>query len=191
LSTTEEYKICSDEILSEYQAIKNDIPEGGTIICQHLGSFSQDILISIVSLIDHALVQNGEFKSLKKRLSYLVIESIQNIMFHSDKLPQTHQLAYIIVTKNNKGYSIYSSNSILTSNIDSLVKKLDEFLSVKVDILSKIFTKKIQNPEIDNDGNGGIGLLTMVSKSGKDFKYEIKKVSENYSLFHIELKLKY
>jgi hypothetical protein len=187
----EEYKICSNEILSEYQIIKNEFDNETTIICQHIGTFSQDILISVVSLVEHALIQNGELKSLRKRLTYLVIETIQNIMFHSDKLPDTNQLAYILVTKNSWGYTISSSNSLETKNIKSLVKKLDEFLSVKTAVLSKLFTKKIQSPGFDSNGFGGLGLLTMVHKSGKGFRYEISKVSKTYSLFHIELKLYY
>ena len=187
----EEHKICTEEILSKYQEIKNDLPKGTDIICQHLGTFTQDILISIVSLVEHALVQNGEYTQLQKRLSYLVIESIQNIIYHSSKLPDANQLAYIVVTKNKLGYNMYASNSLETRNIYSLESKLDEFLSVKKDILSKVFASKIQDPIINEKGHGGLGLLTMVSKAGKDFKYEITKVSKNYSLFYIELKLNY
>lgn len=186
-----EYKTCSDVILSRYQDIKNELPKDSTIICQHLGTFSQSILISIVSLVEHTLVQNGEFSHLQKRLTYLVIEAIQNIMYHSNKLPDANQLAYIIVKKNKLGYTIYSSNSLETKNIYSLEKKLDEFLSVKKDILSKLFAKKIQTPTINESGHGGLGLLTMIRKAGKGFKYEITKVSENYSLFYVKLKLNY
>ena len=64
-------------------------------------------------------------------------------------------------------------------------------MSVKKDILSKLFTKKIQTPTINESGHGGLGLLTMIRKAGKGFKYEITKVSENYSLFYVKLKLNY
>ncbi len=191
MKAEEEYKICSDVILERYQDIKDNIPENDTVIIQHLGTFSQDILISIVSLVDHALVQNGEFKNIQKRLSYLVIETIQNIMFHADKLPDDNQLAFIIVSKSKSGYTICSSNSIATKDINTLEQKLDEFLAVKSDMLSKLFVKKIKSPKIDNEGHGGLGLLTMVSKTGKDFHYEITKVSDNFSLFQIKLTLNY
>jgi len=187
----QEYELCSAEILSEYRQIKEVLSTSNIAICQHIGTFSQDILISIVSLVERTLIQKGEPIRLQKRLNYLIIECIQNIIYHSDNLPDENQLAYIFVTKNKKGYTISSANSIENKNIEALESRINGFLDVKTDILAKIFSSKIQNPIIDKNGNGGIGLLTMVSKSGKGFRYEITKASKNYSIFHIELKIKY
>lgn len=186
-----EYDICSTEILSEYQLIKDTVSKGNVAICQHIGSFSQDILISIVSLVERALIQNGESMQLQKRLTYLIIECIQNIIYHSDSLGDAGQLAYIFVTKNKKGYTIHSANSIQKKSIKNLEIRLHDFLDVKTDVLSKLFASKIQSPIIDKEGHGGLGLLTMISKSGKGFKYEVTKASKNYSIFHIELKINY
>jgi len=187
----QEYELCSAEILSEYQQIKDVLSNNNTAICQHIGTFSQDILISIVSLVERTLIHYGEPVRLQRRLSYLIIEIIQNIIYHSDVLPDENQLAYIFVTKNKKGYTISSANSIENKNIEALESRINGFLDVKTDILAKIFSSKIKNPIIDKKGNGGIGLLTMVSKSGKGFRYEITKASKNYSIFHLELKIKY
>jgi len=191
LSKEKEYIKCENQILAEYQSIKNQFSIDDKIICQHIGTFSQDILISVVSLIEHALVQNTEIVALKKRLLYLIVECIQNIIYHSNKLPEEHHLAYIIIKKNDLGYTLYSSNTLETKNIDELTIKLDDFLSVKQDVISKLFSKTIQTPTFNERGHGGIGLLSMVEKSGKNFKYNIAKISSNYSLFYIEIQLNY
>ena len=153
-----EYEICCNEILSEYQQIKSLLTKNNVAICQHIGSFSQDILISIVSLVERTLIQNGEPVRLQKRLSYLIIECIQNIIFHSDKLTGEDQLAYVFVTKNKTGYTINAANSLESKNIKSLEKKINGFLDVKRDILASLFTNKIQQPKIDDLGHGGLGL---------------------------------
>lgn len=183
------YDICEKEVLLEYNTIKDNVSDDSTIICQHLGTFTQEILISFVSLIEHSLNQTGEVKVIQKRLIYLIIECIQNIIFHSDKLPDDNQLAYMIVTKNGYGYSIYTSNTVLSENMDKLIEGIDELLKVRKDVLSKLFTKKMEKPEIDNKGRGGIGLLTMISKSGKDFNYKVSSLTNEYSLFHIEINI--
>ena len=185
-----EYEICSEEILSEYHQIKDLLSTSNVAICQHIGSFSQDILISIVSLVERTLIQNGESVRLQKRLTYLIIECIQNIIYHSNKLLDENQLAYIFVTKNKAGYTIYAANSIENKTISGLEKKINGFLDVKTDILAKLFATKIQQPSINKEGHGGLGLLTMVSKSGKGFRYEITQASKNYAIFHLELKIK-
>jgi hypothetical protein len=112
-------------------------------------------------------------------------------MFHSNKSSGNHQLAYIIISKNDQGYSLYSSNSLDVNHVDFLVQKLDEFLEVKVDVLSKLFTKKLANPAIEPSKTGGIGLLTMIEKSNKNFNYEVLKISDKYALFFIQINLLY
>ena len=183
------YNICEKEVLLEYNTIKDSLSDDSTIICQHLGTFTQEILISFVSLIEHSLIELGEVKLIQRRLIYLIIECIQNIIFHSDKLPDNNQLAYMIISKNEYGYSIHTSNTILSKNIDKLIKNIDELLKVRKDVLSKLFTKKIEKPTIDKMGRGGIGLLTMISKSGKDFNYKVSSLTNEYSLFHIEINI--
>ena len=183
------YDICEKEVLLEYNTIKESLTGDSTIICQHLGTFTQEILISFVSLIEHALMETGEVKVIQKRLIYLIIECIQNIIFHSDKLPDNNQLAYMIISRNEYGYSIHTSNTVLSENIDKLIGSIDELLKVRKDVLSKLFTKKIEKPEISSAGRGGIGLLTMISKSGKDFNYKVSNLTNEYSLFHIEINI--
>jgi hypothetical protein len=129
--------------------------------------------------------------SLKKRLSYLVIECIHNIIYHSTRTSERDEQAYIIITKNQFGYTIYSSNAVKTKKIDSLVKNLDDLLAQKKGILSNILHKKIQNPEINKNGSAGLGLLTIINKSGKDFKYKVTRVAKTCALFHIELDINY
>jgi hypothetical protein len=184
------YDICEKEVLLEYNTIKEILSNDSIIICQHIGTFTQEILISFVSLIENSLMQSGESKFIQRRLIYLIIECIQNIIFHSDKLPDNNQLAYMIISKNDSGYSIHTSNTMLSENIDKLIKSIDELLKVRKDVLSKLFTKKMEKPEIDKKGRGGIGLLTMISKSGKNFNYKVSNLTKKYSLFHIEINIK-
>jgi hypothetical protein len=185
-----ERKYCEEQISEFYNKIKEDLGDD-TLVCTHLGTFSQSMLISIVSLVERTLNMNGESNKLKKRLIYIIIECIQNIMFHSNKSSGNHQLAYIIISKNDQGYSLYSSNSLDVNHVDFLVQKLDEFLEVKVDVLSKLFTKKLANPAIEPSKTGGIGLLTMIEKSNKNFNYEVLKISDKYALFFIQINLLY
>lgn len=190
MKNQDENTICEERISSVYNEIREKL-EDNTIICNHLGTFSQSMLISIVSLIERALNSYGESDRLKKRLIYIVIECVQNIIYHSNKQSDNHQLAYLVLAKNDKGYVLYSSNSMEVSYVNDLVIKLDELLKVKPDILSKVFTKKISNPNIDESNRGGIGLLTMIEKSEKNFQYEILKVSNTYALFIIQINLLY
>jgi len=187
----EEYAMANDRVLSEYHKIKGSLSAKDIIICEYLGAFTQDVLIDIVSSIEETFDRKEKTTAIEKRLTYLIIECIQNIIFHSDKFPKIDQISYVIVTKDDNSYTISSSNSLERKNISKLEKKLNSFLSLKSEILSELFLQKIRNPQINENNHGGLGLITMANKSGKGFKYRTSKVLENYSLFHIQLKLHY
>lgn len=185
-----EHDICSEKILQEYQQQKELVSSKNFVICQHIGSFSQNILTSIITLTERSLIHQGEPINLQKKLTYLIIEIVQNIIYHSVKFKDENHLAYIVITKSKQGYTISSSNALDKKSIKTIETKIDNLLAIKPTALSKSYIKKIQSPTIDQDGNGGIGLLTLINKSGKGFKYNITSISTNYSLFHIELKIK-
>lgn len=191
MEDTSEHTECSNKILLEYQLIKNELGKNDVIICQHIGSFTQGILISIVSLVERAMIQTGESIRLQKRINYLIIETLQNIISHADKLSDENQLAYLFISKNKKGYTIHTSNTIKNTNIKVLETQLAEFLNVKPKTLSKILASKIQQPKIDEEGRGGLGLISIINKSKNGFMYDISKGSKNYSLLHIKLDIHY
>jgi len=186
-----DYKLCEEYVLADYQSIKDNLTENDKVVCQHIGTFSQDMLISIVSLLEHSLIQDCETIRFQKRLTYLVIECIQNIILHSNKIEHNFQLAYILIIKNEKGYRIHSSNSFDTKNTENLIQKLDNILKEDLELLSKLFSKRIKNPKINEEGHGGIGLLTMVEKTGKEFNYKVKKVTPILSFFSLQLNLNF
>lgn len=183
--------ICEDIILSEYVIVKKDILKNGDIVCQYIGTFTQNILISFVSLLENYMNESIASHIIQKRLTYLVVETIQNIIHHSYKHPDNSQLAYIIISKNKSGYTINTSNAIETINTPSLIDKVEYLLKTKKNRFPELFRKKIANPEINDNGLGNLGLLTIVSKSDKNFNYKISTMTSIYSLFHIEIKLNY
>lgn len=187
-----EYNICEKEVLLSYNAVKDNLSANNSvIICQHLGTFTQEILVSFLSLIENSLLQNEAAKIIHKRLVYLTIESIQNIMRHADKLPNNNQLAYVVICKSGPVYSLYSSNTVVTENMEALVRKIEKLSDIKEEDLNELILEKIRLPKISNKGGGGIGFMTMIIKSKRDFDYKILKLSSKYSLFQLQLNLKY
>tara|TARA_B100000809_G_C15128200_1_gene527200 strand:+ start:2426 stop:3004 length:579 start_codon:yes stop_codon:yes gene_type:complete len=184
-----ERHICETVVLSEYDIVKSDVSKKDTIICQYIGTFSQGILISIISVIEQHMTEHIIPKTIQKRLSYLIIESIQNIIHHSFKLPDNSQLAYIIISKGDNGYNIHTSNVIRSVETPELLKKVNFLLKTKKELLPTLFKKKLKKQEINAKGHAGLGLLTIINKSDKNYNYKISEVTSNYSLFHAGINL--
>lgn len=185
-----EYNKIETQVLNQYNILKKSFGEE-EILCNYIGKFSQDILISIISLTEHALVQSAAPKTVKNRLLNIIIECVQNIIFHNNNLPDNSQLAFIIVTSDDEGFKVYATNTILNNKITDLQDKVEVLMKEKKESLMSLISKKMKNPEAISKGHGRIGLMTILTKSGKNFQYIIDKLSENYALFQLKINVQF
>lgn len=183
-----QYKDCERIILKEYQDLKND-SNTEHVVCHHIGEFSQDILISLISLINNSLLKNSLSLGFKKRLKYIVIEAIQNIISHSDKINNESLLAYIVLTENSDSYTLTATNTILNQNTTQFLECIKELIKADKKELNKILEKKLESAELDQNGRGGIGLLSMMYKTDKNFNYKLTKIGEEISILSLSLTL--
>lgn len=190
MSVQIQYDQCEDKLLAHYHDLKSNLNSDEVIISNHIGNFSQEILISILSLIDNALIKNTESVAFKKRLKYLVIESIQNIIHHSDKMKDGGQLAFFLMTNSKDGYKMYTSNTLLNSMVPNFLTCIKQFQKADTEELKSIFEKNLKQAELNEHGRAGIGLLSILYKTEKDFNYELIKVGKDISILNLSLTLK-
>lgn len=184
-----DYQVCENEVLRRYQKLKTEMSRNESLICNHIGLFNSNILTSGISLINNSLVGNNESKSLRKRLSYLFIECVQNIIFHSDNFPDDSQLAFCTVSKNKEGYKINACNTLKNGLAEELEIKIDGLLNEKEGKLNDLFNTKIKEHIDKGSGHGGLGLITILSKSHKNLSYTVTQITPSCALFQIQINL--
>jgi len=187
----ERYEIASDAILSDYQKIRGELPEKEAVIAEYFGVFTQEELFGIIDSVENFCDEKGKSVGFERRLIYLIIESIQNIMFHSEKKISVKPKSYVVVYECDNVYTVLTSNIIETKKVFELKKNLTTLLSLESEKLTKLYEEKIQNPKINKEKHGGLGLISMTHKSGQEFSYDMVEISEELSLFRFELKLQY
>ena len=74
-----------ERMLAVYEALKAsyDVPDS-KVLCNYIGNVSQEIVVSVVSMIEMQLEQAGESRGITKKVCNVAIEAIQNIIHHSD-----------------------------------------------------------------------------------------------------------
>ena len=185
----EEYNRCEEEILEKYSENKYNIGVDDKLLCSYIGKFDNNILNSTISLIDHGLIELEESITTRKRILYILIECFQNIIYHSDGFPDGSKLAYLLVTKKKNGFHINTCNTIKQTSKENLSNKIDNLLEKDHTELSKIFDEKLEGYIDKNEGYGGLGLVTILSKSKKMFNYNFNNVTENFALFELNINL--
>lgn len=188
MGINKEYADCERIILKEYQELKNK--HSHHIICSHIGEFSQDILISLVSLTKNSLLKDTHLTGFKRRLEYIIVEIVQNIIRHSDKIENESLLAYFMVIEGKDAFHLYSSNTIFNKKTPKLVDCINSLLKADMNELNTILEKNLQSAELNQNGRAGIGLLSTLYKTDKNFSFELKQTGEEISILSLSLSLK-
>jgi len=155
------------------------------------GIFSEDITLNILNLTEAKFVNDDDAHKKQKRISYLLIESLQNVIRHGD-IPEDKNLnkeSLLVIQKTKDSIYITTGNIIKNENI----KKLNDYLtsiknSSKEEITEK-YNKTLLDGIITEKGGGGLGILTMIRRTGGRFKYKFKKLNNNYSYYYYQIQI--
>ncbi len=153
------------------------------------GSFSNNILAMATNLVKSNL--DEEHSKVRNKLSYLMVESFQNIARYADSdksMPEPEEYSDYFMTRNiGDSFYIISANLVDNSKVPSLQEKLKKVNSLSKDELNKFYREILQNKTISEKGGAGLGFITMVKKTKEELAYNFKKVSEDKSMFFMQI----
>lgn len=168
---------------------KFSIEEQHSIAINHFGVFSQDLINSIANGVEEIMVSSGDQKKLIKRVFSILIEGLQNIKSHGEKDELDRQLAFLFLCKKPSSYKIVFGNIIQNEDREILVEYLEKINSIENQELKELYMNVLNNGFMSKKGGAGLGFLTMRIKTENKLYYQIEKLSENKSLFTVELLL--
>ena len=135
----------------------------------------------IVSLAEHE-----SNLSVKKKLSFLMIEVFQNIVRHSDNKINNDCFG---VRNLEQSIHIFSSNKIGLEAYEFLNSKLAEINSLDQNQLKEIYKEILMNRELSEKGGAGLGLIEMARKSINPIQKNFKELSADSFLFNYQVDL--
>jgi len=155
------------------------------------GNFSENITLYILNLTEAKFVNDKDAHKKQKRISYLLIESLQNVIRHGDK-PENSELdseSLLVIQKTKHSIYITTGNIIKNSNIKKLNDYLTSIKKSSKEELDKKYNKTLLDGIITEKGGGGLGLLTMIRRANGNFKYDFKKLDDNYSYYYYQIQI--
>jgi hypothetical protein len=151
----------------------------------HSGNITQEYVDEVVEFVSKL----DEKPALIRKISFLIVEVLQNIIHHSDKTPKGETFAYFELLKNGDNYIIKTGNLLLKEKTEELEKRLQCVTTSSEEEIKKKIINKLEQEGFTEKGGAGIGLLSIRKKVFDGMNYEIEYFKENYNFIHFEIKI--
>ena len=160
------------------------------LILVYQGDFTQETTKSILAMAERNIDSSGEESSIKRKVFNVMVESLQNIVKHSDELidgeTRSHAAIFLIGREANR-YTIMSGNPIRKSNIPKLKQTLEKINGLDKEGLKDLYKDIIKNTTISEKGGAGLGFVDMARKSGEKLEFEFPDMSAEYCFFSLKV----
>ncbi len=154
------------------------------------GSFSNTALAMATELIKNNM--DEEHSKLRNKLSFLMIESFQNIARYADgeDFDEPTEESDFFMTRNvGKAFYIISANLIDNDKIAQVKEKLDRVNTSDKKELNDLYKTVLTNKQINEKGGAGLGFIEMVRKTKGKLPYAFVKINDERSIFFMQIKL--
>ncbi|MCI5055207.1 MAG: SiaB family protein kinase [Flavobacteriales bacterium] len=168
-----------------YQKLKED-----NLCFIYQGDFSDNMTEKMISMSEGNLDHVKEMSKMKRKISFLMAESFQNVIRHGSEMAAANDNKGLFLARNiGNTFFINSANLILNDEIPGLEKKLNQINNLDKDQLKSYYLDVLSNTEISQKGGAGLGLIEMARKSSQKLEFDFEKIDEKISYFYLGIKL--
>jgi hypothetical protein len=163
--------------------------EDENIILSFKGTFSEELLTSILHIVESKMSNMKILPKKKKRVFNVLVESFQNLYHHiesfgGEEADIKQQKSALIMVKHDGGrFTITTGNFVTQERIPELKSKLDMVNTLDQEDLRTLYREKLERDERTDKGTAGLGLIDIARKSKNKLEYDIIDVSDTIGFF--------
>lgn len=155
-----------------------------TVLIAYDGVLNNDTISRLENEVEGKVTELSIAKGPLKKIFFISVESLQNMLIHGGKDAQGHQHNYFILTKNSTKIEIITANLVSNSIIEKLKKDVERLNSFNDPAeLKSYYMEHLDKNEISDKGGAGLGFITIAMKSGNKLGYDFSKINDTLSLF--------
>ena len=164
----------------------------GNVILSYKGSITADLITNVLGLIEIKLDDSIEKPNIKKRVYNVLVESLQNLFHHVDEPDESlstygNNFGVFVISEVSSGYLISTGNFIKTDVEGFLKERIDKINSMSKDDLKEYYKFVLNNQKFSDKGGGGLGLIDIAKRTGKNLEYYFYIYNEKYSFFNLNV----
>jgi hypothetical protein len=165
----------------------------GDIILSYKGNVDSDVINHVLDTVEDKMVKVNEQSKLRKKIYNVLVESLQNLYHHVDRVPEdfedqtSEKFGLLVVKKVDGGYKIITGNFVNAENIEKLEEKIKRINRSSHEEIKELYKFILNHQRISAKGGGGLGLVDIARKTGNKLEYSFKKYNEKYSFFYLDI----
>ena len=170
----------------------SDQSDGNTIL-YYKGNVDSDVINHVLDTVEDKMVEVNEQSKLRKKVYNVLVESLQNLYHHVDKVPDdfedqtSERFGLLVVKKVSDGYRIITGNFVHAENIEKLEEKIKRINRSSHEEIKELYKFILNHQRISAKGGGGLGLVDIARKTGNKLEYSFKEYNNNYSFFYLDI----
>jgi len=162
------------------------------LILYYKGNVDSETINYVLDSVEAKMVAMNDNLKLRKRVYHVLVESLQNLYHHVDKVPndfveQADKFGIIRITKIINAYKIVTGNFVFSNNIEALREKIDKINKSSREEIKELYKFILNHQRMSAKGGGGLGLVDIVRKTGNKLDYSFVKYNNDYSFFYLDI----
>lgn len=157
------------------------------VLLAYDGVLNVDTISKLETEVENKVTALSIPKGPLKKIFFISVEALQNMLIHGGKDSAGHQHNYFILSKNHTKVEIITANVVANSNIERLtadVERLNTFKDPAA--LKTYYMEHLEKNELSDKGGAGLGFITIAMKSGNKLDYSFSKINDSLSLFSLK-----
>ena len=165
----------------------------GNLILYYKGNVDAEVINRLLDTVESKLLEVNEQSKLRKKVYNILVESLQNLYHHVDKVPgdfedqNAEKFAILSVKRVNDGYKITTGNFIRSENVPGLEERIVKINKSTSDEIKELYKFILNHQRITPKGGGGLGLLDIARKTGNKLGYLFREYNNDYSFFYLDI----
>ncbi len=173
-----------------YQSISNLTRLTDEVVVDYAGELSQEIISNLENDIEARSLELKLPKQILKKLFFISVETLQNMLIHGAKLPDGSSNNIFLISKRDNSILIKSSNLIADVEIQKIRSHLELINGFEDEAtLKEFYISNLSNSQMSAKGGAGLGFITIAMKSGNKLKYEFHELNQDFSVFFMEVNI--
>jgi hypothetical protein len=167
--------------------------KNGNVILFYKGNVDSDVINHVLDTVEDKMVEGNEQAKLRKKVYNILVESLQNLYHHVDKVPEdfedqsSEKFGLLLVKKVDGGYKIITGNFVNSENVEKLEEKIKRINRSSQEEIKELYKFILNHQRISAKGGGGLGLVDIARKTGNKLDYLIKEYNDKFYFFYLDI----
>lgn len=168
---------------------QNTLTEG--VILSYRGNLTRELFGDLIQLAEVKLEILEDNCKLKKKVFNVLVELLQNMYHHFEEPAVEGRFLNVCFSlrKIKNDYLIVTGNPVSLKNAKKLREKIDCINSMSPSEIKLQYRKNLSDRVFSSKGGAGLGLMSMVRKSGAKVDYKFRSFNNDFSFFNLKVKV--